>query len=625
MSFDSRGIFRSRCSFCSCDGYTAGEGSLKCVNCGHAPGKHEAINPFLPMPRELDGTGPSVTPQPTTGNSRPRQMCDSLAHTPTSPPGSNQSLPSLGPVSGNNAAINTNHPSQTATNCKSPSATTNMPLHSPQSCPLSAPVAQPEPLPISPFRPMPSLGPPREPPKMPTSTVSYQKHVVKIPADLELEFLEEPPESFSCQICANILREPQVLSCCGDRICKQCITKACQQKVDWGEKPLCPFCNAEDYKLVSNVDLMNGILDLKVRCAHFKDGCEWMGQIRDLIVHLSTCKFHPISCPNTCGTPTFQRQNLVQHLSICPKEHVRCPFSSVGCSDVMERTELLVHKKDNIHQHLLKILQKTNQVSSKCATVAQLLNTSCEDMLRQKDEKIAILKEQITAAENTVLSLQQQLCGTRQKIEILREDQEESAARHKHELEVKGEEVMHLRDQHREIQMRIQTLQGPQQAVERCTHIPVTFELDRFAERKMVNEKWLSPPFYTHPGGYKMCISVYPNGTSEGLGTYVSVFVHFMVGEYDDWLDWPFQGQIIILFLSQQSLLSHLWDGRRGHQHQVVYLDNLKSLNYRKRVTNGMYNLGWGTDQGLSHLKLGNFLQNDCLKVRVHAVLFLPL
>jgi len=134
-----------------------------------------------------------------------------------------------------------------------------------------------------------------------------------------------------------------------------------------------------------------------------------------------------------------------------------------------------------------------------------------------------------------------------------------------------------------------------------------------------------SPPFYTGHHGYKMCISVYPNGTSEGLGTYVSVFVHFMVGEYDDWLDWPFQGQIIILFLSQQSLLSHLWDGRRGHQHQVVCLDDLKSLNYRTRVTNGTYSLGWGTEQGLSHLKLGNFLQNDCLKVRVHAVLFLPL
>ena len=67
MSFDRRGIFRSRCSFCSCDGYTADEGSLKCVKCGHAPGKHEAINPFLPMPRQsVDATGTNRSPLPPT-------------------------------------------------------------------------------------------------------------------------------------------------------------------------------------------------------------------------------------------------------------------------------------------------------------------------------------------------------------------------------------------------------------------------------------------------------------------------------------------------------------------------------------------------------------------------------
>jgi len=47
---------------------------------------------------------------------------------------------------------------------------------------------------------------------------------------------------------------------------------------------------------------------------------------------------------------------------------------------------------------------------------------------------------------------------------------------------------------------------------------PVTFVMDRFEERKENDETWISPAFYSHPYGYKMCMRVYPNRSNEGRG-----------------------------------------------------------------------------------------------------------
>jgi len=58
------------------------------------------------------------------------------------------------------------------------------------------------------------------------------------------------------------------------------------------------------------------------------------------------------------------------------------------------------------------------------------------------------------------------------------------------------------------------------------------------------SDNWYSPPFYTHPQGYKMCLSVVANGSGDGKGTHVSVFAYLMRGDFDDHLKWPFQGRV---------------------------------------------------------------------------------
>lgn len=60
-----------------------------------------------------------------------------------------------------------------------------------------------------------------------------------------------------------------------------------------------------------------------------------------------------------------------------------------------------------------------------------------------------------------------------------------------------------------------------------------------------------SPPFYTSPTGYKLCIRAYLNGDGAGYETHLSVFIVVMRGEYDALLHWPFRTKISLALLDQ--------------------------------------------------------------------------
>ena len=51
MSVDSRGVLRGQCQACSCDAYDGGDKGLKCLDCGHPPGRHVNLNGGPPTQR----------------------------------------------------------------------------------------------------------------------------------------------------------------------------------------------------------------------------------------------------------------------------------------------------------------------------------------------------------------------------------------------------------------------------------------------------------------------------------------------------------------------------------------------------------------------------------------------
>ena len=128
---------------------------------------------------------------------------------------------------------------------------------------------------------------------------------------------------------------------------------------------------------------------------------------------------------------------------------------------------------------------------------------------------------------------------------------------------------------------------------------------------------WRSPPFYSHIGGYKMCLRVRAKGQDQGMGTHVSTYVHLMRGEHDDHLKWPFRGDITVSVLNQRE--------EEDHVVMTTHMDDRTSDACSGRVIGRERNVvGKGIGTFIAHSALGynsakstEYLRNDCLQFRV--------
>ena len=147
--------------------------------------------------------------------------------------------------------------------------------------------------------------------------------------------------------------------------------------------------------------------------------------------------------------------------------------------------------------------------------------------------------------------------------------------------------------------------------------LPTELTMTNFEQHKTNNDQWYSPPFYTHPQGYKMCLDVYANGNGDGKGTHVSAFTHLMRGEFDDRLKWPFQGSVVLQLCNQLEDKKH-----------CGYIIDFSKTTYPKvisRVTSGeRAESGLGAHTLIAHNDLNvnycQYLKNDCLQFRIITV-----
>ena len=173
----------------------------------------------------------------------------------------------------------------------------------------------------------------------------------------------------------------------------------------------------------------------------------------------------------------------------CPFTVIKCPLNHTGCEVKLSRREMKEHVNNELLQHVLK------QTS-----LVQKLTRDNESRLQAADKERQQLKQSVI-----------------------------------------------------ELQGKLEKLEGAQRVASHTGQPigPVEFTMTNFEQHKN-DEEWYSPPFYTHPHGYKMCLCVWPNGFGDGEGTYLGVTVHLMRGEFDDHLKWPFRGDITYVLLDQE-------------------------------------------------------------------------
>lgn len=72
-----------------------------------------------------------------------------------------------------------------------------------------------------------------------------------------------------------------------------------------------------------------------------------------------------------------------------------------------------------------------------------------------------------------------------------------------------------------------------------------------------------SPPFYSSPNGYKMCMRLYLQGDGQARRTHLSIFFVLLRGENDAVLSWPFDHRVIFCLFDQSSAKRHIIDSFR--------------------------------------------------------------
>ena len=154
--------------------------------------------------------------------------------------------------------------------------------------------------------------------------------------------------------------------------------------------------------------------------------------------------------------------------------------------------------------------------------------------------------------------------------------------------------------------------------------VPCEFTMTKFDSYRETEQSWYSSPFYSHYGGYKLCIRLDANGDGRGKGTHISLYVSLMKGEYDDRLSWPFKGEVKIVMLN--------WLEDKNHIEEKISFNKTAGEKVCGRVTQGSRALiGRGRNQFLPQVDLTRnearnieYCRNGCLRMRVKKVTVTP-
>ncbi|ELU10162.1 hypothetical protein CAPTEDRAFT_167590 [Capitella teleta] len=457
---------------------------------------------------------------------------------------------------------------------------------------------------------------------------------------------------YECPICLLVQRNP-VQTSCGHRYCRACIYAWIR------ESPLCPTCNSAlgTSKMFTDLIAEREIMSLRVKCSN--EGCTQTFELANSESHNEKCLFRLVPCPNGCPNLLrrrsldnhmanlcllrvkvcehcseevkaedlpdhlnkcrelqiscelcgcrVQRSELMSHReSVCAKVIIPCCYSRFGCTERMQRQNLPSHYAACVHEHLQLVSQHVSILESQMrpsvashrpasARLPQQLSFDSpyvtSDLIDTDPIKTAA-PGGTAALLNEASDLAAQLVDAKRTIERLTST-----------VQQQTQKISSLERKIREIDGR------------HCNGV-FYWQVNNYMDYKQTllqgsTPVLHSPGFYSSFYGYKMCIRLNPNGIEQGSGTHVSVFLHFMKGENDALLRWPFKGKIVLSILD---LISP--DGCQ--QHIVDFLSSKPDLAAFRRPTSNRNHKGFGYLEfaPISVIEKGNYVKDNTLVVK---------
>ena len=417
----------------------------------------------------------------------------------------------------------------------------------------------------------------------------------------DYDFVTPPPKSLECVICLLILRDPHVISCCGNEFCQVCI-----QRLQRDGRP-CPLCNEANFTTFLHKKLVREVNALMIYCPHKELGCEWKGELGRLQQHLDPeagrkmgsstegCGFVIVTCSYQCGAELSRNQIHEHELEACPRRPIERQIASL-----VRKFEAVVIDNQVLRQELneLKCTHQTEMERIKEIHVQEL--QSCRQDWQLHQTKLEMVIDDVRRQNDQLERANQDLnkkCGELQEACISLKSNhvilKEYLDKHKATIEQKC------------TSLETHTIPLPMP--------PFYFIMANFKHLKNAGCSWFSDPFYTHPGGYKMSVTVFPNGFADGRGTHLSVYVSIIRGEFDNQLHWPFNGEVNV------QTYNHTTD---------QWLQNITIVLKESHVDEGAIckPLEFGNDEEgyskyLSHSTLrDDYLKDDLISFRVTSV-----
>eukprot|EP00731_Ephydatia_muelleri_P015032 Em0008g752a len=146
-----------------------------------------------------------------------------------------------------------------------------------------------------------------------------------------------------CPICLSAMRNP-VQTECGHLFCRGCL-----EPILDGPNPLCPL----DKTAISTAGVFpdnackREILSLDVYCDASKNGCPWIGPLKELDSHSQGCEYSDVLC-RQCGLNVQNRTFSVHQTKECPMRPVQCQF----CNQIIPVGQLETHIENVCPQYL---------------------------------------------------------------------------------------------------------------------------------------------------------------------------------------------------------------------------------------------------------------------------------
>ena len=397
----------------------------------------------------------------------------------------------------------------------------------------------------------------------------------------DCEFVSPPPKSLECPVCLLILRDPHVISCCGNEFCQVCI-----ERVQRDGKP-CPLCNELKFTTFLHKKLVREVNALVVRCPQKEQGCEWEGELGQLQSHLINpgaeattskgCGFVMVECSYQCGAH-LQRRLLQEHeMDFCPKRPIEMQianlmrkFETITVENLQLRQEL--EKVQEVHKKALKVnKEELDQMKQELSEVKKK-----NDHLQKANEDMQKMCDKLKKGQNAV------------RADI---DEQKNVLEKKCAL----------------LQTHTMPLPVP----------PYYFSMPNFNQYPLsdYDPVYLSEPFYSHPGGYKMVAGVYPNGFGRYKGTHMGIYLGIFRGEFDDQLHWPFDGSITVQVYNNTT-------GQWCNEQTIVINEKECGLKIVMRPVDALAYGSWGYSDFLSLTELKNnyMTQKNVVNFRITKV-----